>query len=68
MNEVSAMRYPIFSNWIIYKIIPDNYAYVVKDCIQKNKFVISGEKMRFAKNLFGGPKMKGNIKKAEKGD
>lgn len=38
MNEVSAMRYPIFSNWIIYKIIPDNYAYVVKDCIQKNKF------------------------------
>ena len=47
------MKYPIFSNWIIYKKIPDDDAYVVKDCVLKNKFVVSGEKMRFAKKLNG---------------
>ena len=53
MNEVSAMKYPIFSNWIIYKKIPNNDTYVVKDCVIKNKFVVSGKKMRFAKKLNG---------------
>lgn len=41
---------------------------LLRIAFKRISLVISGEKMRFAKNLFGGPKMKGNIKKAEKGD
>lgn len=47
------MKYPILSNWIVYKRLPDYDAYVVKDCVLKNKFVINDEKMRFAQKLDG---------------
>lgn len=47
------MKYPILSNWIVYKKILDYDVYVVKDYVLENKFVISAEKMKFAKKLDG---------------
>lgn len=47
------MKYPIFSNWIICKRIPDRDEYYVKDCVLQNRFIISSEKMRFARKLDG---------------
>lgn len=53
MRKVVDMKYPILSNWIIYKKIPGCDMYYIKDCVLKSKCVISSEMMGFARKLDG---------------
>lgn len=47
------MKYPLFSNWIAYKRIPDQDAYFVKDFVLDTENIVPAEMMRFAKKLDG---------------
>lgn len=47
------MKYPILSNWITYKRIPERDEYYVKNYILDQECVISASEMKFAKRLDG---------------
>ena len=47
------MKYPIISNWIRFKRMPDQDAYFVRNYILETENIVPAEKMRYAKKLDG---------------
>lgn len=53
MNRGESDEISLFSNWIVYKRIPDQDAYFVKDFVLDTENIVSAEMMHFAKKLDG---------------